>query len=183
MSFRPRAIANDGDPLFEELLNWLLSHGCSLKGLPRGVLHDEVVSGRSEDIPLLIQHGAEINELAFPIFGPQVRGTPLHAYNGPYGDDRGLKCIRLLLDLGADPSLQNDEGYNVKNWYLRKYKGSDNENKSEILTAAKLIDPTITHTTSGEKITNNINKSENNRYSMYIAIIIVIIGLLALLVA
>jgi ankyrin repeat protein len=102
------------DPNFEETLRWLVQKGCSLNNLGNGILHNAVEIGDYGVIPLLCELGADLNEMAFI---HSKRGTPLHGYNGPYGNDDGYNAVKLLLELGANPRIRNDEGLDVRAYY------------------------------------------------------------------
>lgn len=130
------------DPRFEATLRWLIRNGCSLNGLSFGFLHAAINLGHHEMVPLLVKLGANVNEVGHILIGNR-RGTPLHAYNGPYGCENGYLAVKALLEAGADPSIRNDNGLDAMSFLASLIERTRDRpgGVDEIVRVARLIDP------------------------------------------
>lgn len=134
--------AGGEDTGFEQTLRWLINNGCSLNNLSLGLLHSAVEVGDPFAVNVLCELGADLNEISYILIGSR-RGAPLHAYNGPYGDERGYESVRILLERGADPNIRNDRGLDAKSYYESLFERAREEaGKNEIERVIRLIDPT-----------------------------------------
>jgi ankyrin repeat protein len=68
-------------------------------------------SGLTENVRLLLEHGAKINQLGKKHSGNALSLSVLmYKYSRPENKDEFKKTIKLLLEAGADPTLEDDEG-------------------------------------------------------------------------
>lgn len=140
------------DPKFEATLRWLIRNGCSLNGLSFGLLHAAVDTGHHELVRLLVKLGANVNEVGHILVGNR-RGTPLHAYNGPYGSENGYLAVEALLEAGADPYIKNDKGLDASSYLaslIERTRGSP-DGVEEIVRVVRLIDPSFQPAISSDR--------------------------------
>ncbi len=163
IAYRRQQVKQDGDPRFEAVLKWLIANNCSFDTCKSWQpLHSIVQQGLYEDIPLLVKLGANVNETGFVIVGSRTC-TPLLAYNGPYGDDRGVKTVKTLLELGADPRAKGPNGVSPADYYkslLEKYSDRE-EHRNELTEVIRLIEPGFSAVRKTPSIRSN-SKDEKN---------------------
>jgi ankyrin repeat protein len=99
---------------WEQVVTFLLDHGADPNGSTgsKPPLFPAIAANHGEAIRLLSSRGADVNRIHdIPSWG-DFSGTALHwAVRSAYTDHTNLETTKLLLELGADPTIKNKSGY------------------------------------------------------------------------